>query len=270
MKIVLASSNPGKLLELRALLKPAGLQVVSQDALGVEPPEETGVTFVENALIKARAACAATGLPALADDSGVVVDALGGAPGVRSARYAGEGASDADNLARLLEALAGVDPPERGAAFVCAIVYLRHAQDPCPIVCEGVWRGRILDAPRGDGGFATIRCSSSRRSAGPRRSSRARRRTRSATGGRRSRNCSIGSPDKDRGRTLRYRHRAVARLLLLLLPNSQEAGEAGHVVAGLAEVLVGHGCAQRRRVPALFVRKSGAETESSPVGHLHQ
>ena len=153
MKVVLASSNPGKLSELRALLKPAGLQVVSQDALGVEPPEETGVTFVENALIKARAACAATGLPALADDSGVVVDALGGAPGVRSARYAGEGASDADNLARLLEALAGVDSPERGAAFVCAIVYLRHARDPCPTVCEGVWRGRILDAPRGDGGF---------------------------------------------------------------------------------------------------------------------
>ena len=153
MKVVLASSNPGKLSELRALLKPAGLQVVPQDALGVEPPEETGVTFVENALIKARAACAATGLPALADDSGVVVDALGGAPGIRSARYAGEGASDSDNLARLLEALAGVDPPERGAAFVCAIVYLRHAQDPCPIVCEGVWRGRILDAPRGDGGF---------------------------------------------------------------------------------------------------------------------
>ena len=153
MKVVLASSNPGKLSELRALLKPAGLQVVSQDALGVEPPEETGVTFVENALIKARAACAATGLPALADDSGVVVDALGGAPGVRSARYAGEGASDADNLARLLEALAGVDSPERGAAFVCAIVYLRHARDSCPIVCEGVWRGRILEAPRGDGGF---------------------------------------------------------------------------------------------------------------------
>ena len=153
VKVVLASSNPGKLSELRALLKPAGLQVVPQDVLGVEPPEETGVTFVENALIKARAACAATGLPALADDSGVVVDALGGAPGVRSARYAGEGASDSDNLATLLEALAGVDPPERGAAFVCAIVYLRHAQDPCPIVCEGVWRGRILDAPRGDGGF---------------------------------------------------------------------------------------------------------------------
>ena len=153
VKVVLASSNPGKLSELRALLMPAGLQVVPQDALGVESPEETGVTFIENALIKARAACAATGLPALADDSGVVVDALGDAPGVRSARYAGEGASDSDNLARLLEALAGVDPPDRGAAFVCAVVYLRRAQDPCPIVCEGVWRGRILDAPRGDGGF---------------------------------------------------------------------------------------------------------------------
>ena len=153
MKVVLASSNPGKLEELRALLAPAGLDIVSQDAYGVEQPEETGLTFVENALVKARAACAATGLPALADDSGVVVDALGGAPGVRSARYGGAGASDADNVAKLLEALAGVDAPDRGAAFVCAIVYLRHAHDPCPIVCEGVWRGRILDAPRGAGGF---------------------------------------------------------------------------------------------------------------------
>ena len=154
VKVVLASANPGKLAELRArLLEPAGMHVVSQDAFGVEPPEETGLTFVENALIKARAACAATGLPALADDSGVVVDALGGAPGIRSARYAGDGASDADNLARLLDALAGIEPPDRGAAFVCALVYLRHAHDPCPIVCEGVWRGRILDAPRGDGGF---------------------------------------------------------------------------------------------------------------------
>ena len=153
MKVVLASSNPGKLAELRALLESAGLHVVSQDAFGVGPPEETGLTFVENALIKARAACAATGLPALADDSGVVVDALGGAPGVRSARYAGAGASDADNAAKLLEALGGVALRDRRAAFVCAIVYLRHARDPCPIVCEGVWNGRILDAPRGAGGF---------------------------------------------------------------------------------------------------------------------
>ena len=153
MEVVLASSNPGKLTELRARLEPAGLRVVPQDAFGVEPPEETGLTFVENALIKARAACAATGLSALADDSGIVVDALGGAPGVRSARYAGPGASDGDNVARLLEALRGVALAERGAAFVCAIVWLRHARDPCPIVCEGVWEGRVLDAPRGDGGF---------------------------------------------------------------------------------------------------------------------
>ena len=153
MEVVLASSNPGKLAELKARLEPAGLRVVPQDAFGVEPPEETGLTFVENALIKARAACAATGLPALADDSGIVVDALEGAPGVRSARYAGPGASDEDNVARLLEALRGVAPAERGAAFVCAIVWLRHARDPCPIVCEGVWEGRVLDAPRGDGGF---------------------------------------------------------------------------------------------------------------------
>ena len=153
MEVVLASSNPGKLAELKARLEPAGLRVVPQDAFGVEPPEETGLTFVENALIKARAACAATGLPALADDSGIVVDALAGAPGVRSARYAGPGASDDDNVARLLEALRGVAPAERGAAFVCAIVWLRHARDPCPIVCEGIWEGRVLDAPRGDGGF---------------------------------------------------------------------------------------------------------------------
>ena len=153
LTFVLASSNPGKLAELRARLEPAGLHVVAQDAFGVEPPEETGPTFVENALIKARAACAATGLPALADDSGIVVDALEGAPGVRSARYAGPGASDADNVARLLEALRGVVPAERGAAFVCTIACLRHARDPCPIVCEGVWEGRVLDAPRGDGGF---------------------------------------------------------------------------------------------------------------------
>ena len=153
MEIVLASSNPGKLAELEALLEPAGLHVVAQDAFGVEPPEETGATFVENALIKARAACAATGLPAIADDSGIVVDALEGAPGVRSARYAGPGASDADNVARLLEALRGVAPAARGATFVCALVRLRHARDPRPIVCEGIWEGRVLDAPRGGGGF---------------------------------------------------------------------------------------------------------------------
>ena len=153
MKFVLASSNPGKLAELETLLAPSGLRVVPQDVLGVEPPEETGLTFIENALIKARAACAATGLPALADDSGIVVDALGGAPGVRSARYADPGATDDDNIAKLLKALRGVAPAERGAAFVCVIACLRHARDPRPIVCEGCWEGRILDAPRGAGGF---------------------------------------------------------------------------------------------------------------------
>ena len=153
MKVVLASSNPGKLDELRALLEPTGLQVVPQDTFGVEPPDESGLTFVENALIKARAACAATGLPAIADDSGVVVHALGGAPGVRSARYAGDGASDADNVAKLLVALADVPPTGRSAAFVCAVAYLRHEYDPCPILAEGRWQGRILDAPRGAGGF---------------------------------------------------------------------------------------------------------------------
>ena len=153
LKVVLASTNPGKLAELRALLQPTGLHVVSQEAFGVESPEETGLTFVENALIKARAACAVSGLPAIADDSGVVVDALGGAPGVRSARYAGEGASDGENVARLLAALEGVPPDDRRAAFVCAIVYLRHEHDPCPIVCASRWDGRILHAPRGAGGF---------------------------------------------------------------------------------------------------------------------
>ena len=153
MKVVLATSNPGKLAELGALFEPTGLQVLSQEAFGVEPPEENGLTFVENALIKARAASAATGLPAIADDSGIVVDALGGAPGVRSARYAGEGASDVANVARLLEALEGVPTAKRHAAFVCAIVHLRYAHDPCPIVCESRWDGRVLDAPRGRGGF---------------------------------------------------------------------------------------------------------------------
>ena len=153
MKVVLASSNPGKLTELRAFLEPAGMQVVPQDAFGVEPPEETGLTFVENALIKARAACAATGLPSIADDSGLVVHALGGAPGVRSARYAGSRPSDEANVSRLLEALQGIEPADRRAEFVCAIVYLRHPRDPRPIVCEGLWEGRILDVPRGAGGF---------------------------------------------------------------------------------------------------------------------
>lgn len=152
-KLVLASNNPGKLRELGEWLAPLGIQPVAQGELGVGEAEEPAVTFVENALLKARHAALETGLPALADDSGLAVDALGGQPGVRSARYAGPGASDHDNVRALLEALAGVPGAERTAQFHCVLVYLRHAEDPTPVVAHGHWPGRILEAPRGDGGF---------------------------------------------------------------------------------------------------------------------
>ncbi|HET7923112.1 MAG TPA: RdgB/HAM1 family non-canonical purine NTP pyrophosphatase [Gammaproteobacteria bacterium] len=152
-RIVVATGNPGKLREISALLAGSGLEPVSQDALGVTGAEETGLTFVENALIKARHAAQVTGLPAIADDSGLEVDALDGAPGIHSARYAGARAGDAENLAKLLHALRAVPPALRGARFRCVMVYLRHAQDPAPLICEGVWEGRILDAPQGDNGF---------------------------------------------------------------------------------------------------------------------
>ncbi|HWP95191.1 MAG TPA: RdgB/HAM1 family non-canonical purine NTP pyrophosphatase [Gammaproteobacteria bacterium] len=152
-RIVLASDNRGKLAELSALLVPHGWELVPQSALGVAAIEETGTTFLDNALAKARHAARMTGLAALADDSGLEVDALGGAPGVRSARYAGEGARDADNVARLLDALRGLPPAQRGARFRCVLVFLRHADDPQPLVCEGVWAGRIAEEPRGMNGF---------------------------------------------------------------------------------------------------------------------
>jgi XTP/dITP diphosphohydrolase len=152
-KLVLASNNPGKLRELGELLAPLGLALVSQGELGVSEAEEPAVTFVENALLKARHAARQTGLPALADDSGLAVDALNGQPGVRSARYAGSGASDHDNVQALLEALADVPEAERSAQFHCVLVYLRHADDPTPVICHGRWPGRILTAPQGDGGF---------------------------------------------------------------------------------------------------------------------
>jgi XTP/dITP diphosphohydrolase len=152
-RLVLVSGNPGKLAELSELLADAGIELVPQAALGIEDVEETGATFVENALLKARHAAAASGLPALADDSGLCVDAIDGAPGLYSARYAGPAADAAANMARLLRDLAGVPDAERGAHFHCCIVLLRHAADPAPLVCEGAWHGRILDAPRGDGGF---------------------------------------------------------------------------------------------------------------------
>lgn len=152
-RVVLATGNQGKVRELSALLGRWGVEVVSQSAFDVPPVEETGETFAENALIKARAAALGSGLPAIADDSGLTVDALGGAPGVRSARFAGDAATDADNNALLLARLAGVPASERGGAFVCVLAMLRAADDPLPILCEGLWRGAVLEAPRGEGGF---------------------------------------------------------------------------------------------------------------------
>ena len=153
-KLVIASSNAGKLAEFGELFADrTGIQLLSQGALGVSDTEETGLTFVENALLKARHASRETGLPSLADDSGLCVDALGGAPGLYSARYAGMGADASSNIAKLLAALQGVPTLQRGAHFYAVIVWLRHAEDPQPLIAEGVWSGIILDEPRGIGGF---------------------------------------------------------------------------------------------------------------------
>jgi XTP/dITP diphosphohydrolase len=152
-RLVIASNNRGKIAELEALLAPLNLTPVAQGELGVSEAEEPAVTFVENAILKARHASRVTGLPALADDSGLAVDALGGRPGVRSARFAGDSATDQDNVDALLEALKDVSPEDRTAQFHCVLVYLRHADDPTPIICHGCWPGRILEQPRGEGGF---------------------------------------------------------------------------------------------------------------------
>ena len=152
-ELVVASDNSGKLRELSALLSGAGFSVVGQGALGVIPAEETGKTFVENAILKARNAAEQTGRPAIADDSGIEVDALGGAPGVYSARFAGEGASDSENVARMLSQLAGVPFEERQARFRCLMVYLRREDDPAPLICEGTWPGYIAASPGGENGF---------------------------------------------------------------------------------------------------------------------
>jgi XTP/dITP diphosphohydrolase len=151
--VVLASSNAGKLGEFSDLLNGAGFEILPQSRFAVGEVEETAVTFVENALLKARHASASSGRAALADDSGLEVDALGGAPGVRSARYAGSRATDRDNIEKLLEALAGVPDARRTARFQCIVCYLRHAEDPTPIICQGTWEGRILMAPLGQQGF---------------------------------------------------------------------------------------------------------------------
>ena len=151
MDLILATRNPGKIDEMRPMLANVGFNLVNQSDTDIPSPVEDGATFVENALIKARAVSSATGLPSIADDSGLVVSALGGAPGIFSARYAGEGATDADNNTRLLRELA--HHTDRSAYFFCCMVFLRSAQDPTPLIATGQWQGKILAQPTGNGGF---------------------------------------------------------------------------------------------------------------------
>ena len=152
-RIVLASGNKGKLKEFSEILNPINFEVVSQGELGVLDIEETGLSFVENAILKARHACAVTGLPAISDDSGLEVDALCGAPGIYSARFAGEGATDAKNIEKLLGELAELDESQRTARFRCVLVCMRHQNDPTPLIALGTWEGRVLAAPEGENGF---------------------------------------------------------------------------------------------------------------------
>ncbi|EEL2495188.1 XTP/dITP diphosphatase [Salmonella enterica] len=152
-KVVLATGNAGKVRELASLLSDFGLDVVAQTELGVDSAEETGLTFIENAILKARHAAKMTGLPAIADDSGLAVDALGGAPGIYSARYSGEDATDQQNLEKLLHTLRDVPDDKRQARFHCVLVYLRHADDPTPVVCHSCWPGVITRQAAGNGGF---------------------------------------------------------------------------------------------------------------------
>jgi XTP/dITP diphosphohydrolase len=152
-KVVLATNNAGKAKELNAMLSGLDMEIVAQSALGIPEAEETGLTFIENAILKARNAAAHAKLPAIADDSGLEVDALEGAPGIHSARYAGTPSNDQANLKKLLEAMQDVPDIGRSARFRCVIVYLKHAKDPAPLVTEGVWEGSILRAPKGSSGF---------------------------------------------------------------------------------------------------------------------
>lgn len=152
-KIVLATGNQGKVREMADLLAEFGFDVVAQSEYDVPDVAETGTTFIENAIIKARHAAKLTGLPAIADDSGLEVDYLNGAPGIYSARYAGEQATDQQNLQKLLSAMEGVPAEQRSARFHCVLVLMRHENDPTPLVCHGQWEGRILDQALGDNGF---------------------------------------------------------------------------------------------------------------------
>ncbi|MDM8545722.1 RdgB/HAM1 family non-canonical purine NTP pyrophosphatase [Candidatus Venteria ishoeyi] len=152
-QIVLASNNAGKVQEFNELLADLNMEIIPQGKWDFPEAEETGLSFVENAILKARHACEHTGLPALADDSGIEVDALDGAPGIYSARFAGQGASDADNYDLLLNKLKDTPSAERSARFQCLLVYMRHAKDPTPLICQGAWEGQILSTPQGDNGF---------------------------------------------------------------------------------------------------------------------
>lgn len=153
MKVVLASGNQGKVNELTQLLHVQNIEVIAQSAFGLDSPEETGLTFIENALIKARYAAEKTGLAAIADDSGLSIPALDGAPGIYSARYSGEQATDQTNIDLVLKNLKGLQGERRQATFNCVLVYLRHAEDPTPIVCHGQWHGLIMETQAGEGGF---------------------------------------------------------------------------------------------------------------------
>lgn len=152
-RIVLATGNPGKAREFSTALAELKVEIVPQSVFGVPEAEETGLTFVENAILKARNAASHTGLPALADDSGLAVDALGGAPGIYSARHAGAGAGDRANIDKLLNELRGIPEERRTARFVCVLALLHHSADPTPLICQGIWEGLILAEPRGAGGF---------------------------------------------------------------------------------------------------------------------
>lgn len=152
-KIVLASNNKGKVREFGEMLSILNMEVVPQATFNIEDADETGLTFVENAIIKARHASAIAGLPAIADDSGLEVDFLNGAPGIYSARYSGEGATDEKNLLKLLAALKDVPEEKRTARFQCLLVYMRHAEDPTPLICQGTWEGIITTEPQGENGF---------------------------------------------------------------------------------------------------------------------